>query len=53
MVIRTDQQAIGLSESAPIVDLGYAKYQGALNITSNVTTFLGIRYAAAPVGDTL
>ncbi|KAJ8083136.1 hypothetical protein AAF712_007218 [Marasmius tenuissimus] len=36
---------------APIVDLGYAKYQGVFNDTTNVTSFMGIRYAAAPVGD--
>ncbi|KAK1221636.1 hypothetical protein PQX77_015551 [Marasmius sp. AFHP31] len=36
---------------APIADLGYARYQGAFNETTNVTTFFGIRYAAAPIGD--
>ncbi|KAJ8083149.1 hypothetical protein PM082_009018 [Marasmius tenuissimus] len=39
------------TEDTPTVDLGYAKYRGALNETTNVTSFLGIRYAAAPVGD--
>ncbi|KAK1229855.1 hypothetical protein PQX77_007073 [Marasmius sp. AFHP31] len=39
------------TEDAPTVDLGYAKYQGAFNETTSVTSFLGIRYAAAPVGD--
>ncbi|KAK1229858.1 hypothetical protein PQX77_007076 [Marasmius sp. AFHP31] len=39
------------NEDTPTVDLGYAKYQGAFNETTNVTRFLGIRYAAAPVGD--
>ncbi|KAL0065740.1 hypothetical protein AAF712_007223, partial [Marasmius tenuissimus] len=34
-----------------IVDLGYAQYQGVFNETTNVTSFTGIRYAAAPVGD--
>ncbi|KAJ8083133.1 hypothetical protein PM082_009002 [Marasmius tenuissimus] len=38
-------------ESAPFVDLGYARYQGVFNETTNVTTFFGIRYAAAPIGD--
>ena len=33
-----------------IVDLGYAQYQGTFNATQNATTFLGIRYAAPPVG---
>ncbi|KAJ6563667.1 Alpha/Beta hydrolase protein [Mycena vulgaris] len=38
------------AQPAPIVDLGYAKYQGAVS-SSNITHFLGIRYAAAPLGD--
>ncbi|KAI0347662.1 cephalosporin esterase [Trametopsis cervina] len=37
--------------SAPIVDLGYAIYQGVFNETSNTTDFLGVRYAAPPVGN--
>ncbi|KAJ7864548.1 Alpha/Beta hydrolase protein [Mycena leptocephala] len=37
--------------SIPIVDLGYARYQGAVDTTTNVTSFLGIRYAAAPIGE--
>ncbi|KAG1739930.1 Alpha/Beta hydrolase protein [Suillus paluster] len=37
--------------SAPIVDLGYAQYQGSVDTATNITSFLGIRYAAAPVGD--
>ncbi|KAL0945391.1 hypothetical protein HGRIS_000885 [Hohenbuehelia grisea] len=44
------QILVSVSES-PIVDLGYAKYQGFFNQTSNVTTFLGVRYAEAPTGD--
>ncbi|KAF8630785.1 hypothetical protein AX15_002716 [Amanita polypyramis BW_CC] len=36
--------------SAPVVDLGYAKYTGAINETSRNTYFLGIRYAAPPIG---
>ncbi|EIW84339.1 alpha beta-hydrolase [Coniophora puteana RWD-64-598 SS2] len=35
---------------APIVDLGYAQYQGTYNATDNLTSFLGIRYAAPPTG---
>jgi hypothetical protein len=46
--------AIGLCASAqitnPIVDLGYAIYQGLFNQTSDTTNFLGVRYAAPPVG---
>ncbi|KAF8918598.1 Alpha/Beta hydrolase protein [Mucidula mucida] len=34
--------------TAPIVDLGYAKYQGAF--ASNISAFRGMRYAAPPVG---
>ncbi|KAJ7036784.1 Alpha/Beta hydrolase protein [Mycena alexandri] len=37
--------------SPPIVDLGYAKYQGFVDTTTNITTFLGMRYAAAPIRD--
>ncbi|KAG9225197.1 hypothetical protein CCMSSC00406_0007028 [Pleurotus cornucopiae] len=31
-----------------VVDLGYAEYRGATNASTNVTTFLSIRYAAPP-----
>ncbi|KAI0094264.1 cephalosporin esterase [Irpex rosettiformis] len=41
---------LALSPSAPVVDLDYAIYQGTFNATSNITRFLGIRYAAPPVG---
>ncbi|KAJ7149819.1 Alpha/Beta hydrolase protein [Mycena crocata] len=36
---------------APIVDLGYAQYQGTVDAVRNITTLLGIRYAAAPTGN--
>ncbi|KAF7359803.1 COesterase domain-containing protein [Mycena venus] len=39
------------AQISPIVDLGYAQYQGAVNTANNVTHFLGIRYAAPPLGD--
>ncbi|KAK1234057.1 hypothetical protein PQX77_002751 [Marasmius sp. AFHP31] len=39
------------TEGPSIVDLGYAQYQGVFNGTTNVTSFTGIRYAAAPVGN--
>ncbi|EGN99178.1 hypothetical protein SERLA73DRAFT_90445 [Serpula lacrymans var. lacrymans S7.3] len=39
------------SASGPTVDLGYAQYQGSVNTTTDITSFLGIRYAAAPFGD--
>ncbi|KAJ7931193.1 Alpha/Beta hydrolase protein [Mycena leptocephala] len=35
--------------AGPIVDLGYAQYQGEVTPT-NITHFLGIRFAAAPIG---
>ncbi|KAF8168644.1 Alpha/Beta hydrolase protein [Mycena galopus ATCC 62051] len=35
---------------SPIIDLGYAQYQGAVS-AANISHFLGIRYAAAPLGD--
>ncbi|KAF7375433.1 COesterase domain-containing protein [Mycena sanguinolenta] len=37
------------AQNSPIVDLGYAQYQGAVNPANNITHFLGIRYAAAPL----
>jgi hypothetical protein len=39
-----------IATSTPIVDLGYSQYQGSWNATSNITSFLGIRYAAPPTG---
>ncbi|KAL1663518.1 Alpha/Beta hydrolase protein [Schizophyllum commune] len=35
----------------PIVDLGYAAYEGAFDPVNNVTQFLGVRYAAPPTGE--
>lgn len=34
----------------PVVDLGYAQYQGLTNISTNIISFLGIRYAAPLTG---
>ncbi|PFH46612.1 hypothetical protein AMATHDRAFT_154314 [Amanita thiersii Skay4041] len=34
----------------PVVDLGYAKYAGVVDNTTHNTHFLGIRYAAPPIG---
>ena len=34
----------------PIVDLGYAQYQGYFDTQTNITNFLGVRYAAPPIG---
>ncbi|THV05588.1 alpha/beta-hydrolase [Dendrothele bispora CBS 962.96] len=36
---------------APIVDLGYATYQGSFDPTTNVTNFFGLRFALPPTGD--
>ncbi|KAJ7704485.1 Alpha/Beta hydrolase protein [Mycena rosella] len=36
--------------NTPIVDLGYARYQGIFDADLNIASFLGIRYAAAPTG---
>jgi len=38
------------SAITPVVDLGYAQYQGVFDTNLNVTSFLGIRYASAPTG---
>jgi hypothetical protein len=35
---------------APVVDLGYAQYEGVVDTDLDVTKFLGIRYAAPPTG---
>lgn len=35
---------------SPIVDLGYAQYQGSFDAANNQTNFLSIRYAAPPLG---
>ncbi|KAJ7154747.1 alpha/beta-hydrolase [Mycena filopes] len=37
-------------EGVKTVDLGYAVYKSDLSLESGVTSFLGVRYAAAPVG---
>lgn len=44
------QCATPFDHTSPTVDLGYAIYQGTYNQTTNQTSFLGIRYAAPPVG---
>ncbi|KAF4596828.1 hypothetical protein EYR40_007483 [Pleurotus pulmonarius] len=36
---------------ALVIDVGNAKYQGTVNAKTNISSYLGIRYAAAPVGD--
>ncbi|KAJ3970094.1 Alpha/Beta hydrolase protein [Lentinula raphanica] len=39
------------NNDTPVIDLGYAKYQGEFDSASNVTNYLGVRYAAPPTGD--
>ncbi|KAJ5179943.1 CAZyme family CE10 [Penicillium capsulatum] len=39
-----------ISTSSPVVDLGYPKYEGYYNSTSDLNVYKGIRYAAAPIG---
>ncbi|TFL04269.1 Alpha/Beta hydrolase protein [Pterulicium gracile] len=51
---RRDVNADGLDERArhdAVVDLGYAKYLGVFSAETDVTNFLGVRFAAAPEGD--
>ena len=51
VLVLVNARQIVCSSENPIVDLGYAKYQGTFNSTSGVSTFLGIRYASAPTGN--
>ncbi|KAI1770660.1 alpha/beta-hydrolase [Hypoxylon cercidicola] len=44
------QSGSSQSISAPVVDLGYARYQGYYNETYGLNIYKGIRYAAPPVG---
>ncbi|KAJ7461506.1 Alpha/Beta hydrolase protein [Mycena latifolia] len=39
------------STNIPVVDLGYAQYQGVFDADLNITSFLGIQYAAPPTGN--
>jgi hypothetical protein len=38
------------SATAPVVDLGYAQYQGVVDTKLNITAFRGIRYVTPPTG---
>ena len=49
-LLALEASSLVTAASAPIVDLGYAQYQGSVDIATNITNFLGIRYAAPPVG---
>ncbi|KAF8205833.1 Alpha/Beta hydrolase protein [Mycena galopus ATCC 62051] len=39
------------SPAAPVVNLGYAQYQGVVNTGLGITKFLGMRYATPPTGN--
>ncbi|KAF7335628.1 COesterase domain-containing protein [Mycena venus] len=43
--------ALASAQTPPVVDVGYAQYQGFVDTATNITQFLGIRYAAPPIGD--
>lgn len=43
--------AVSDTSVASIVNLGYATYQGSTDPTSNITSFLGVRYGAPPTGE--
>jgi hypothetical protein len=40
---------LGLGLSS-VVNVDYARYRGVFNSTANVTSFLGLRFAAPPTG---
>ncbi|KAJ7651190.1 Alpha/Beta hydrolase protein [Roridomyces roridus] len=42
---------LAVVQAAPTVNLGFAQYQGSVDAATSITSFLGIRYAAPPVGD--
>ncbi|KAI0733804.1 Alpha/Beta hydrolase protein [Fomitopsis betulina] len=39
------------NESTPVVNLGYAQYQGTYDPDTDISCFFGIRYAQAPTGE--
>ena len=45
-----NRQAGSYNSSSVEVDLGYSTYRGFVNSSSNLDVFLGIRFAAPPVG---
>ncbi|KAJ7503347.1 Alpha/Beta hydrolase protein [Mycena galericulata] len=49
-VVAAAAVSCAFAQSAPVINLGYAQYQGTVSAT-NISHFLGIRYAAAPLGD--
>ncbi|KAI0033946.1 alpha/beta-hydrolase [Vararia minispora EC-137] len=53
LAISVQQGIVHAQTTVPLksVDLGYATYQTDVGLDVGVTSFLGIRYAAAPIGD--
>ncbi|KAJ6609463.1 Alpha/Beta hydrolase protein [Mycena sp. CBHHK59/15] len=39
------------TENTPVIDVGYAQYEGVVDTSLNITAFLGMRYAAPPTGN--
>lgn len=39
------------NDLSPVIDLGYAQYQGSFDSSSNISYFLGVRYAQPPTGE--
>lgn len=50
IISATAEPLISGTPLAPVVDLGFAQYQGFFDATSNTTQFLGLRYADPPTG---
>jgi hypothetical protein len=42
--------AAQIHSAGPVVNLGYSRYQG-VRLTAGVDQYLGMRYAAAPLGN--
>lgn len=42
---------VARDNASTIVDLGYARYEGTFNSTSNMTSYLAVRYADPPTGE--
>ena len=49
-VLQARQVATGSSNASLQVDLGYAAYEGYTNSTTGLNTWLGVRFAAPPIG---
>ncbi|KAJ7819378.1 Alpha/Beta hydrolase protein [Mycena olivaceomarginata] len=48
--LHTALVSLACVNAVPVVDLGYAQYEGAVDSQFNITSFRGIRYAAPPTG---